>query len=84
MVETFDDYDAAVDAADPDTEMVCGTYLLDGVTPKYFVLSKDTPDHVGRDTAFQIRNGRPPSQYERWLVEIAEDLHEVEQERVDA
>lgn len=76
MIETFETYEAAAERnEDPDKFMVCGTRLLDG-TPRYFLLDRETPDHIGRDISFEIRNGRPPSQYERWLVEIARDLHE--------
>jgi hypothetical protein len=77
MIETFETYEAAAERV-PDTEtfMVCGTRLLDG-TPRYFILDRETPDEVGHDIAFEIRNGRLPSQYEKWVAEVAADLREM-------
>lgn len=63
---TFDDFDSA-QATAGDADMVCAAVLPDG-TPKYFVVPKDMPDDQIRDRSFQIREGRPPSTYEQWLL----------------
>lgn len=71
----FDDFDSA-QAAAADTDMVCAAVLPDG-TPKYFVVPKDSPDDDIRDRSFEIREGRPPSTYERWLLQQAIERKQV-------
>lgn len=65
----FDTFDEATAAA-TENEVVCGTLLSSGV-PKYFLVSADTPDDEIRDRSFEIREGRQPSAYERWLLRVA-------------
>lgn len=69
-MDTFTDF-AEAEAAKTEGTMVCGTLMKDG-EPRYFVLPSDVPDHLIRDTAFQIREGRPVSSWERWILELAE------------
>lgn len=83
MIPTFETYEEARDSVPDDQHVVCGTRLLDG-SARYFVLRADTPDALGHDIAFEIRNGRLPSQYEKWLKEIAIDLRHTDEELVDA
>ena len=67
----FDSFDKATAAA-ATGEVVCGTLLSSG-EPRYFVVSVDASDETIRDRSFEIREGRPPSTYERWLLKVAAD-----------
>jgi hypothetical protein len=49
---------------------ICGTLLHDG-TPKYFTVDPETDDDEIEDRAFEIREGRPKTAYERWAMQIA-------------
>lgn len=71
---SLDSFDAAQTAAGPD-DMVCGTLLKSG-EPAYFLMPRGTDQEVVRDAAFQIRNGRVLSSYERFLLGQAEACHE--------
>lgn len=66
VFETFDDATAAAATG----QVVCGTLLLSG-EPRYFLVDADAPTEVIRDRSFEIREGRPPSTYERWLLRVA-------------
>jgi hypothetical protein len=67
----FETWEEADQSRDPDTEMVCGVVMEDK-SPRYFVVSRDTEDDVIAERAFEIRNGRPVSSYERTIRELAE------------
>jgi hypothetical protein len=56
--------------AGPD-EMVCGTIGSDG-NPTYFVMPRDASDEDVRGRAFEIREGRSLSGYERSLMKFSE------------
>lgn len=74
----YETYEEAADAREyPDDEMVCGVRMPDE-SARYFVMPVDAPDQVIHDRAFQIRNGRPVSDYERLLKDLAERLNPVE------
>lgn len=67
----FDSFDEATAAAAAN-EVVCGTLLSSG-EPRYFLVAADASDEMIRDRSFEIREGRPPSSYERWLLKVAMD-----------
>lgn len=72
MIKTFDDFAAAQAArdADPDTpHSISGTYV--GDKPKYFLMPLSATDEEVRDAAFEVREGRPPSQYEHMILQLA-------------
>ncbi|MCH2506588.1 MAG: hypothetical protein MK125_13695 [Dehalococcoidia bacterium] len=54
-----------------DGEIVCGTYSDNG-DPLYFTAPREATEDEIRDRAFAARNGRPLSQVERHLLELAE------------
>jgi len=54
-----------------DDEIVCGTYSDNG-DPLYFTAPREATEDEIRDRAFAARNGRPLSQTERHLLELAE------------
>lgn len=68
-MRTFDTREAAdaavLETADP--VMVCGTFKDE--KPVYFILPAEADDDVVSDAAFQVREGRLPTPYERWLRE---------------
>lgn len=78
-MSTFDTYDdAAATVVDADTEMVVGarmTHLngaeVDPPVEVYTVVSREATDEQLNDLMFQIRNGRPKSDYERWIEELS-------------
>lgn len=84
MALTYDTYEEA-DAAreSEDTHMVCGVRIEEGVD-RYFVLPRSIPDETAYEIAFEIKNGRPITKYERWLRSMVLDRHEVVEETVDA
>jgi hypothetical protein len=67
----FETYEDAVLARELDTDMVCGVRMEDE-SARYFLMPCDAPDDVVADRAFEIRNGRPVSNYERVIRELAE------------
>lgn len=72
MTRTFETWEAAAESrVDEDTEMVCGVRMEDE-SARYFVVPRDTPDQEIADMAFEIRNGRPVTPYERTIRELAE------------
>jgi hypothetical protein len=77
----FETYEEADQNRDPDHEMVCGVRMEDD-SARYFVLPRDVSDQAAADRAFEIRNGRPVSSYERWLQDIV--LSRRVKETVDA
>lgn len=74
MTPTFDTFEAAQEARGEDHQ-ICGTYL--GEKPVYFLMPSDASDGQIADRAFEVKNGRPPSEYERWLLEMAQAKAEV-------
>lgn len=70
-MKSYEDFDAAKADAGPD-DMVNGT-LVKGEA-RYFVLPRATTDEQIHDAAFEVRNGRTPSDYERWLMTQAKAL----------
>lgn len=79
----FETYDEANDNRDEEHEMVCGVRMPDD-SARYFVLPRDISDDAAAERAFEIRNGRPVSSYERWLKQIVLDRKAGEREAVDA
>jgi hypothetical protein len=75
MAVAFTTYDEADEARDPEIEMVCGVRMKDG-TDRYFLMGRQAPDELVHDTAFEIREGREISPYERSLHEVAAQLRE--------
>ena len=76
MALTYETYEAADLARESDeTHMVCGVRLEDG-SDRYFVLPRDIPDEKAYEIAFEIRNGRPITDYEHWLRSMVHDRHE--------
>jgi hypothetical protein len=78
----FADWDEAMAAlaelngeTEPAPYSLCGTLLASG-EPRYFILPAETTTAEVRETAFQIREGRPMSSYERWALAAAERFHE--------
>lgn len=79
--ETFAEALESVSATDADHARdlgysVCGVYL-DENTPRYFVVEVDgagEPVEDPAELAFQIRNGRSMSEYERWALDMAQKL----------
>lgn len=69
---TFDDFEAAK-AAQDDGQSLCGTYV-DG-KPTYFFAPSDASEDDVQDLAFEVRNGRPMSGYEKFLLSAARELH---------
>lgn len=72
---SFDSYQDALAACDPDTEMVCGT-VADSGRPIYFVQPAGAGETAVRDVAFFLREGRPMSNYERSVLAEAERRHQ--------
>lgn len=71
MVITFLSYDEAAEAlTDPEVDMICGVRVSE-TEDRYFILPRSTPDDTIHDISFEIRNGRLPSAYERWIAEMA-------------
>lgn len=70
--DTREDADAALEDAKPETLMVCGTFRDD--KPVYFLLPAEADNDVVSDAAFQIREGRLPSPYERTLRRLATEV----------
>jgi hypothetical protein len=54
---------------------ICGTLKHDG-TPAYFAVDHAKTDQEIEDLAFEIREGRPKTAYERWAMSIAKQRHE--------
>lgn len=78
MSRAFETYDEAAAAREnPDAEMVCGVRMQDE-SARYFIMPSDAPDQVIHDRAFEIRNGRPVSEYERMIKSLAEKLQPVD------
>lgn len=71
-METYTDFDEA-SVAKGDGQMLCGTLDHEKVA-HYFVMPVDASDEQISDRAFEIREGRPRSEYERWLMKTAESL----------
>lgn len=62
---------------------VCGVYL-DENTPRYFMMEIDSagePIEDPSEVAFQIRNGRSISEYERWALSMAKSMRGPDAER---
>jgi hypothetical protein len=57
---------------------ICGTLRHDG-TPTYFAVDPDKTDEEIEDLAFEIREGRPKTAYERWAMNIAKQRQMEEQ-----
>lgn len=70
-METFPTFDEAKAAADPLGLTVAGTWKADKVAV-YFLTSPDAPDDEVRASAFQVRHGRPMSEYEQFILGLAE------------
>jgi len=69
---TFDSWEEADQSREnPDAEMVCGVRMEDE-TARYFVVPRETSDDEIAEMAFEIRNGRPVSNYERTIRDLAE------------
>lgn len=74
MSRTFETYDEAFAAIeDPEADMVCGVRMEDE-SARYFVMPRNAPDDLIADRSFEIRNGRPVSNYERMIKSLAERL----------
>jgi hypothetical protein len=71
MVSCFADFDeaSAAKAAQPGSQL-CATLLGTG-EPRYFLMPVHASADVIRDAAFEVREGRKPSSYENWLLELA-------------
>lgn len=71
-MRTFTEWDKAVaaqeQAADP--TQVCGTFV--GEQPVYYLMAAEATDEQIREAAFEVRNGRKMSVYERFLLGQAE------------
>lgn len=76
-MRTFDTREAAdaavLEAADP--VMVCATIKND--QPVYFLAPAEAEDDLVSDVAFEIREGRLPTPYERWLREQVSKLRSI-------
>jgi hypothetical protein len=72
----FSDFYAAKRYADHRGQRVGGTYDLKG-NPQYFLHSPELEDQKAHDLSFEIRNGRRPTAYERWALEVAAKRHEL-------
>lgn len=66
----YEDFDEAQAAAQDQDRIVCGTLTHEG-EPRYYLMAPDASDEAIRDRGFEIREGRPPSRYEHWLLEVA-------------
>lgn len=77
----FETYEEADENRDEAHEMVCGVRMEDE-SARYFILPRDVSDEAAAERAFEIRNGRPVSSYERWLKQIVLDRQA--KETVDA
>lgn len=75
MVQTFDDYDEALTEAGAQGMSLCATYR--GAHPVYFLMPTDVGDDQMSDAAFEVREGRPRSAYERGLIDVARRLDEM-------
>lgn len=72
MKRVFETYEEAVlSREDPERTIVCGVRMEDE-SARYFVMPIDAQDDEIADRAFEIRNGRPVSNYERTIRELAE------------
>lgn len=69
---TFDDFEQAK-AAQGDGQSLCGTYV--GEKPVYFLAPAGASEDDVQDLAFEVRNGRPMSGYEKFLLSAARELH---------
>jgi hypothetical protein len=74
-----EDYEAARAHAEEIGWRLHGTYRKDG-TPVYFVLAPEAEDQEIHDKAFEIREGRPINEYEKWGIEVAKRLAGAEPE----
>lgn len=65
---------ADADAARTTDQQVCGAYV--DKSPRYFLMPATASDDEIRDAAFELKNGRPVSTYEQFLLETAKKLRE--------
>lgn len=65
----FDTFELAAEAR-AEGQQICGTYL--GEKPVYFLMPDDASETQIRDAAFEVKNGRKPSDYEQWLLTMVE------------
>lgn len=72
-MKTWANFDEAVAAA-AETEMVCGTLDKETNDVVYFLMPRGVDDDAVAEQAFQVREGRPRSEYERWLMDQAKAL----------
>ena len=72
-----DNFDDAQLVARHQGKLVGGTLTHDG-TPVYFVVEPELDDQETHDLAFEIREGRRPSTYERWALEAAKRRREAQ------
>lgn len=73
MVTT--DWDEAKNKADEDGKAV-GAYVDNEGVPHYFLHEPGMDETAARKLAFEIREGRPMSAYEEWVLEVAMRRHE--------
>lgn len=67
-MQIFSDFDEAKGSL-PEGMSLCGAYK--GDEPVYFHMPASATDQAMREAAFEIREGRPMSQYERDLLALA-------------
>jgi len=73
MATTFPTYEAAAEAC-PDTDdfMICGVRVSE-TEDVYLFLERDIPDAIAETLFYEIKHGRPPSTYEKWLWDMARE-----------
>jgi hypothetical protein len=70
-VKTFDER-ADADADLPAGHVVCATLTKEG-KPVYFTAPADTSDDRMREIAFEIREGEPMSDYQKFMIDRAKE-----------